>query len=218
MQAALMHRQRSAMEEMTAAAAGREAAAYQEFEAASSHRARADANALVNKAMADQRELAVQEMQQSVMQKQQALAAKVMMQQREDDAESESMHDKHERMSSEMRVRVAHERGASDAHERAMDTLLTHTESMQAALASGDAGALSEAQTARAVRPADATLRRCHRLREALLEAAEQNEEFAAMMHHKHTLTQAQRQGHRRGADGHPGGAERARAPHAERR
>ena len=77
MQAALMHRQRSAMEEMTAAAAGREAAAYQEFEAASSHRARADANALVNKAMADQRELAVQEMQQSVMQKQQALAAKV---------------------------------------------------------------------------------------------------------------------------------------------
>jgi hypothetical protein len=191
MQAALMHRQRSAMEEMTAAAAGREAAAYQEFETASSHRARADANALVNKAMADQRELAVQEMQQSVMQKQQALAAKVMMQQREDDAESESMHDKHELMSSEMRARVAHERGASDAHERAMDTLLAHTESMQAALATGDAGALSEAQTDIAQSAAAQRATRAEMLasREALFEAEhEQNEEFAAMMHHKLTL------------------------------
>ena len=53
MQAALMHQQRSAMEEMTAAAAGREAAAHQEFESASSSRARTNANALVNKAMAD---------------------------------------------------------------------------------------------------------------------------------------------------------------------
>ena len=191
MQAALMHQQRSAMEEMTAAAAGREAAAHQEFESASSSRARTNANALVNKAMADQRELAVQEMQQSVMQKQQALAAEVMMQQRVDDAESGAMHDKHELMSSEMSARKAHERSASNAHERAMDALLADAESMQAALASGDTRALSEAQTEMVRTAAAQRETRAEMLasREALSEAEhEQDEVFAAMTHHKHSL------------------------------
>jgi hypothetical protein len=191
MQAALMHRQRSAMEEMTAAAAGREAAAFQEFESASSDRARADANKLVHKAMADQRELAVQEMQQSVMQKQQAFAAEVMMQGREDAAELDAMRDKREIMSSEMRAREAQERAASRAHERTMDALLANSEMMQAALASGDAGALAEAQTEIAQSAAAQRETRATMLawRASLADAEhEQDEVFAAMARQKQTL------------------------------
>lgn len=184
MQLALMNSQQSAMAEMHEAAAVSEAAAFQEFELANSESDRKNASALLDKASARQRELALQEMQQSVMASQQTLAAEVMLRQRSDAAEAGVLLEKHESMASEMKVRYEENNLATAAHQNAMDVLLEHAEAMRSAIASGNAAALLETQTeiSEAAMAQRSTRREMLAQRESLSVAEhEQDEVFAVM-------------------------------------
>lgn len=143
MQQAVLHQQRAVMLEMHCAAVEREQAAMREHNAATTDAGRAAAKVLVQKAVMQQQELEVQEMQQSIMAQQHALATEATEQLLQDAADADALYLTRQTMAREIGLSEDAATKASDDHDVAMAELVRHSEVMREAFASGDAVAIA---------------------------------------------------------------------------
>ena len=134
----IMHQQKASMQAMHMAACERETNALKQFHLAMSDIEKSDAKALVQNAVMQQQELAVQEMQQSVMQQQQLLTSEVMEQQRLDAAEMDQFDKQQESMQLVMMSQQGAVKSAVEMHDEAMEDVIHQQEELEAALQAGD--------------------------------------------------------------------------------